>query len=112
MRGWINLCRGGDARARMNSRRISVWRKKERKQFRHGCAGVRHTDENFGGGGEFARDQDRRGVALLGGGEVSFFFGKREIARLGAVGGSEAGQHDRAVTEDFGLKFFRDLRSG
>ena len=109
MRGGINLRRGGDGCAGMDPRRIGVRRKKERQEFRHGRAGVRHTDEHFRGGSEFARHENRRGQTLLGGGEVGFLFGEREVAGLGAVGGSEAGQYDRAVAKDFALEFFRDL---
>ena len=60
---------------------------------------------------KFPGHENRGGLALFGGGEVSVLLGERQVAGPGAVGRCETGQVHRAVAEDFALEFFGDLGS-
>ncbi len=93
----------------MNTRRELVRREKHRQQPRHSHPRIRHANEDFLCRGKLARHKNGGSLALLGGGEVRFFFGEGEVASFGAVRRGDAGDFHRAVTEDFAPDSFRNL---
>ena len=57
-------------------------------------------------------DDDRGSGALLGAGEIVLVLGKGQVARLGAVRGGKALEHQRSVADDFAAEQFGNFSSG
>ena len=95
----------------MNAGRLLIRREKERQHAGHGHPGVPHANEDFLRRRERLRNEDGGGLALFGGGEVGFLLGKSQVAGPGAIGGGEAREPGRTVTDDFALELFRNLSS-
>jgi hypothetical protein len=111
VRRGINLRRRGDVRAWMNAGRVLVGRKKDRQQPGHGDSRIRHADENFFRRGDLAGHKNGGSLALFRDGQIRGFFSEGEVAVSGGVGRGKAGQYHRAVTNDFAVEPFRNLRN-
>ena len=97
----------------MDARRKFWFREKHGERLGKRHARIRHADDDF-----TLRTKNllpaMMAVAALfsAAAKNSLGLGKREVARLGGVGGGEAGERGVRVTEDFAGEQFCDFSSG
>src|SRR6266404_3822561 len=96
----------------MDSRCSAFRRIKQGQHSRHGYACIRHPNEDLLRGFECIAHQNSSSRTLLNGGKVSWFLGEGEIACLRMIGRCEAGQPDRAVSDDLAMELIRNLSCG
>src|ERR1700690_222147 len=84
----------------------------QREDLCKGDAGIAHADERLAAGSAGTVNDDGGGGALLGPDKIALIFGKGQVARLSAVCGRKAPEHQRGVAEDFASQDFGNLSNG
>jgi len=108
----VNLGGMGDDGGGVDAGWKRLFREEQREDAGKGDAGVGDAKQDFAGGGEGAVHENGGGGALFGFGEKGPAFGEGQVAGFCGVGGSEAGEDDSAIAQDFGLEFERELCGG
>src|SRR6266403_2401711 len=96
----------------MDARGSAFRRIKQGQHSRHRYTCIRHPDEDLLRGFECIAHQNSRSRTLLSGAKVRWFLGEGEIACLRVIGRREAGQPDRAVSDDLAMELIRNLSCG
>src|ERR1019366_3495848 len=112
VRAGVNLCARRNDRRGMNAGGIGSFGKEQRHGLGESDAGVGHADQNFPGGFKAVVGDDGGRRALFGADEIVLIFGEREVARLGAVGGSKAFERCCGIANHFTFKVFCNFSSG
>jgi len=112
MGGGIHLRFRRDNRGRMDTRLEDRLREEQVHHLGKGDPGVLNPEQHLARRGERPIDNDRRGRALLGAGEIVLILGERQVSRLGAISRSKPLDHQARITGDFGVQKFGNLSGG
>src|SRR5438105_4948578 len=96
----------------MRARREAGFRKKKPQHSGKRNPRIGHANQGLFPGSKWPVNDDGGGRALFGAGEIVLVLGEGEIARLGAVSGSEPFEHQSWVAGELAGQVFCDLSGG